>query len=576
MLLGEDTRLIEKFLDHRGLDAETYARLDSPYQDKLQNLDSMVDALRAIRQSGDKIVVLPDFDMDGIMSGVIGRAGLCDLGFNAELFIPDPNKGYGFNAAEMARLIQEHPDVRCVITCDTGISCAEGVKYARDAGLIVLVTDHHAEDPTTTCRPYANIVVDPCAIGETYRLSGICGAYVLWQVLFEYACKYENRTAQDRIARLRVFAGIGTVSDVMPLQHQNRQLVRDAVSISQMVWSNGSAWFIDALDGCTEYKQAFFGLHQVFYTFSKTRQLSGTLAIDESFFAFYLAPTFNSCKRMSADMHYAFDIFCGINVDDNAQRLVQLNTTRKSLVTTSLRILENGDNRYAPYVYYMSGVLPGIVGLLAQEMLKRTGRPCVVVLQQPDGTWSGSGRSPEWYPCRTNACNAGFHLAGHETAFGVKLADTQELRELARFLEQDSERVRDELIAKGIFDLEPSYDFTVSVEGDGDIDLDLDAFENFIEDIDQFHPFGAGFPEPSIKLTFDGASATHKTMSSGAHLKFLLPMGFDVLCFRQGDKLKGANLNCKQTVIGTIEMNHFMGANVPQFRGDWNPIYDKS
>ena len=107
------------------------------------------------------------------------------------------------------------------------------------------------------------MVVDPNRPDDPYELKGICGAYVMQQCLSYYADRYEDFFAKEQINRLCVFAGIGTVSDSMPLYQQNRILVRDALSICRYIYSNGDSDLVDNLPGCLTYKKAFYGLYLI-------------------------------------------------------------------------------------------------------------------------------------------------------------------------------------------------------------------------------------------------------------------------------------------------------------------------
>lgn len=570
--MRDDVSLIERFLDSRGLTKETYDEIDRPYDDKLMRIDDLVERLHGVHEAHDKIVILPDFDMDGIMSGVIGRAGLAELGFDVELFIPSTG-GYGFDRDEVARLVQEHPGTKVVMTCDVGIAEVEGCRAIHDAGLRLFVTDHHQEVASDSVRDFAEVVVDPCALDETYRLREICGAHVMWQVVMEYARTYCTADVCERIWRLRAFAGIGTVSDIMLLEHQNRQLVRDAVSMCRVAYSGGDNWFIKILDGCETYRRAMNGLFEICDCFARHKVLTSVERIDESFFGFYVAPTFNSCKRLDAPMSLAFDVFFGDKPDDAMEQLFFLNEKRKQLIEQTLAVVRDSHCPYEPFAYVLQNAHGGVLGPVAQKQSEVSGLPCVVLNYNPDkGTFGGSGRSPDWYPFQSRVTAAGFWVRGHEGAFGIRFSSKDELDAFYKFIVEDVREVLAEIAeAGGEEQHEEKFDFTIDTRGNGDIALDLDEFMLFCDELQAYRPFGRGFEEPKIALRFDAGEAQVKRIgrSNPVHFKFVLPYGFSVMCFHQAQLLDDHDVIGPQLVVGTLDINEWMGKRSPQFRGKW-------
>ena len=374
--------IIATWLARRGYSEAGYSELDRPLGGKLRNIDNMCRALHALKLSKSRLVILPDFDMDGIMSGVVGYAGLSQLGFDVELFTPDPTKGYGFNAEEADRLVREHRGVGAVITCDTGIGCVSGVRRFKELGIPVLVTDHHTENPNSSVRDMATVVVDPCAADETYPLREICGAFVFWMVLSRYAEMYLPSEC-EHIDVLRVFAGIGTVSDMMPLCHENRQVVRDAVSVCRLLLDLGDS-YVDYVGGVKAYKSALSGLGACLRILDERHKFTKRTELTEETFGFYLSPIFNSVKRLGGDMALPFSVFSSLDLDTAGREqvfssIVALNERRKSAVEDAMAQVEesvrSGRQPLAPYVYVCSSSTPaGVLGLVADTLAQRMAR----------------------------------------------------------------------------------------------------------------------------------------------------------------------------------------------------------
>lgn len=557
--------LIRRMFETRGYTSDYLSDINVSDHDTLLSIDTMCQTLHDIHDCQSVITVLPDFDMDGIMSGVTGFAGLAELGFNVRLYIPDPKAGYGFDESVIDDLLKQHPDTQTIITCDTGISCYEGITSACSRGLQVLITDHHIQTKVATD---ASVIVDPMRMDETYSHPGICGAYVFYQVLQHYADTYTSVLMQEQIRRLRVFAGIGTISDSMPLLYENRQLVLDSVSISRLIFSCGSRSIVDSIMGCDIYRRAFAGLYSVYDMLAQVGTISSDRDITEELYGFYIAPMFNSVKRMNGELSRAFGVFFGPTPDDDVQYLFTLNNHRKLSVQEYLREIAEQSQPYAPYVY-LSSAPKGILGLLANSLMEQTGEPVLVINELEH--FSGSGRSPAWYPFMSRAVNAGFYCAGHDVAFGVGFTDKREIQSFIAFIKKDVEDVRQTV---DIQEIVP--DFTISIsDTTGDIGIDILMFAEYLSELERYRPFGNRFEAPYVKLTFRKQDAVAQLLGSDKrHLKFLLSYGFCAICWNAG-QLKSEvfdKLNDTDEIVlyGHLAKNVFNGNVTIQFIGSWD------
>lgn len=529
-------RLIEKTFENRQYTPEYLQEINTVHPGTLKDLDKLVERLKTYHDRQDLIVVLSDFDVDGITGGTVFFAGLAELGFNVALFIPNPADGYRFTAATIDRLAGQYPDVQCILTCDVGISCYEGIQRAKDLGIDVLVTDHHMPPSEFAAQMQADVVVDPCQPEDTYPLKAICGAHVAYQCVQRYADQYTEPFVREQIRRLRVFAGIGTVADSMPMIHENRQLVRDSVSICRLIYGNGSNWFVNAMLGCEVYRRAFYGLYIALKGFADAGKIQRPEDIDEDFFGFYFAPAFNSIKRMGGDMITAFGVFFGADPSNSMDILLSTNEERKAAVQGFMdQILQQqmeGIQVYAPYIYFTDAPT-GILGLIATKLMQSTNLPTLVI--RKDHGWHGSGRSPAWYPfltrTRADVTLAGSHGAGHESAFGVTF-DDDDIQSFFHAFAQDVQTVMASLSDEDFVPAVP--DFVISTEGDGDTGIDIMLFTEYLSELDSLRPFGAGFDRPNVRLKFITDDADFSLIGKEKqHVKFTLPYGFDVFCWNQ-------------------------------------------
>lgn len=549
------TSYFDLFLKRRSLTPELIDEYNNPSCDLLRDIDTMAHQLHVLYQQQSKIVVLPDFDTDGIMSAVVGVAGLAELGFNVGLHLPIPSNGYGFGEEDVDCILQMHPDVHTIITCDVGITALSAIDYAQSKGLQVLVTDHHKQLDSDNM--HAEIIVDPMRLDEQYRHPEICGAFVFWQVLYYYASVYQSDKC-TALYQLRLFAGIGTISDMMPLRYENRQLVKDSLAISQQLFvhqiSTGQSTF---------YTNAFRGFYELIQFLKDQKKIQEIDDITSEFYGFTIAPLFNSLKRMNGDMMNAFGLFFDPQSSTlYAENLILLNEKRKELVKKYSKELRDSEQPFSPFLY-LSDAPGGILGLLAQGVMMESHLPVVVLNSE---TLHGSGRSPAWYLFNTRANENGFYVAGHEGAFGSAVHSLDEAKAFYTFLSYDVPQVyrKAEEIALSFGQqslMEDPFDLYISTyDATADDTLSPQKLKEFIEQIEILSPFGKGWEKPMVRLTFTFDDVTIQLLGKKKnHLKFSFPNGLDILMWNSAEQF-GAFQNAKTfSVVGSLSINEFRG-----------------
>lgn len=513
--------------ERRGWSEEYLATIDNPAHDTLKDMEKMLEALKRIHDSQELLVVVPDFDMDGITSGTLGYAGFAELGFNVTLHIPDYNRGHDVSAADIAEVYQLYPAVKAIITCDGGINSHEGIDLARNLGLTTLVTDHHVElEPGCN----ADVTIDPARIDETYSNPGICGAHVLYQVLNAYTLKYMPRKLHS-INMLKLFAGIGTVSDVMPLLFENRQLVRDSVSLARLLYvapprdlSEGvdhtatpMMTLLQAGDHHPVFFSAFEGFAVALAEFVKAGKLRSITDVNEGFYGFYLAPAFNAARRVGTSMYDCFGVFIAPTPEEKAacmRRVIASNELRKKLTVQYLEELATSKQPLAPYVYF-SPAPAGMLGLIANQLMQVSNVPTVVIQRDsPEAPIvGGSARSPFWFKVIATMTEAGFTAIGHENACGVKVSSYEELVRFHAYMRDSSQSILAELQASGELADATAPDMRLGSSDDCDANLsDIDGLTTMTERIETLVPFGHGFPRPQFELVLNLAQCHIKLL----------------------------------------------------------------
>ena len=531
-------KLIQIMMKNRGYNDEFFQDINSCNHLLPRNIDVMCERLKHYHDTGERIVLLTDFDMDGITAGVVGFAGLAELGFNVALYLPDTGS-YGFDETDIDAILVEYPDVKAIVTADVGITAFMGVKYAKDKGIEMLVTDHHT--PPGNAQVEASVCVDPmCDVSlntetETPYFGQICGAHVLYLVLRYYAQHYhaDAKFMVPQIDRLRVFAGFGTVSDSMPVYYENRPLIRDAISICRLIFADGNQDVVNMIPGCDIYRRAFLGLFIMLRCFQDHKKLSDANSIDETFFGFYIAPAFNSIKRMHGNIELAYTVFFGgaEAAAESMEQIFALTEERKAIIEEALgqMLSESSYQPYAPYVY-LTDAIAGVRGLLAQRIMAMTGEPVLVVGYNGSGSLVGSGRCPMWFPFLDITADLDYvHAAGHNPAFGVSIDSEQDAATFVAFVKYEiSQRKPPE------YELEYKPDFTIStIREDADTDIDVELFDEYLNELQLYHPFGQGFPEPEAQLEVRASEVSSWSLMGGDknHLKLGLPRGLVLVMF---------------------------------------------
>lgn len=564
-------RLTNLFLERRGYTGKYLEDANNGAHQKLKNIDKLCEILNEVHKNHDRIVIMPDFDTDGISAGTM-FAGFCELGFNAGLYPPNSARGYGIHVQDIKDLIKMDPQVKYIITCDVGITCYDAFEYAYQQGLKVLVTDHHEEQENKPKPLRCEVAVDPCLLDETYKQRDICGAFVLWQVLDEYARTYMDSFAQEQIQRLRVFAGIGTVGDMMSIVHENRVLLKDTVTLLRLIYNNGDDSVVKMIPGCFVYKRAFYGLFILLKSFAKNGQLRSSNDLDEKFIGWTIAPTYNSAKRLEMRMNHVFGIFFGQTPEvqqECAELLIQKNDERKVLVADDKLKLdqEYGENLqpYAPFIY-LTDAPGGVLGLLANQYEQENQLPTFVINKK---TLNGSGRSFSYFPVISALSGTEFSVAGHQEAFGIGFKN---MAQVARFYDYLVANVLP-LAQHAIRNVKDDCDLTLALNSDVnhkyDYLLNIDEASDFHRDTTNLKPFGAGFPEPKIRISFKSSDARFLTMGSKQnHLKIILPNSLQLIAWKKAsmkDKLENEDT---VSFNGDFSFNHFRGQTTLQMIGD--------
>lgn len=403
--------------------------------------------------------IASDFDCDGIFSAFILNKGFETCGIKSRIFTPDRiEEGYGLNRRIVDEAVAEKASF--LITCDNGIAALDEVRYARERGLPVIVTDHHEIQKEL---PEADAVVDPKREDCSYPFKGLCGAGVAFQLI---SALYEKMgISAEKREELLEYAAIATVADVMELQGENRVLVKAG------------------LRRLRETKNV--GLRALL----QVQGLSGR-DIKAYHIGFVLGPCFNAAGRINT-VEKAFALLKETDSRkalELAEELKEINETRKQMTEeaaeAAFELLEQGGKTDQPvYILHLPECHESLVGIVAGRIKEAYHHPVIVFTSVGEGLVKGSGRSIESYHMFEGlmACSdLMVRFGGHRMAAGMTMCQ-ENLPELERRLNEKA-------------GLQPE-DFIPVLN----IDVPLPVghvSEKLITDLEALEPFGCGNPKP--------------------------------------------------------------------------------
>lgn len=465
---------IEKYLN--GTVADLYA------PSLLKGMEEAARILREKIRAGCRIRVIGDYDVDGICASYILKKGLCCCGAKADVRIPHRMKdGYGLNDSLVEEAKTDGIDT--IVTCDNGIAAADQVRLAHTLGMTVIVTDHHevpyeeTESGRRCLLPLADAVIDPKQPGCSYPFREICGATValkLVQELFSLfglpgICPSSDPAVPhgvlDELLELAAFA---TVCDVMPLQDENRILVRHGLALMQQTQNPGLRALMEVNGILPDQRQKAIGAYHIGFVLGPCLNASGRL--DTALRALALL---ESKSRQEAIPAAAF--------------LKQLNDSRKEMtenfVESAAQLIEESTLRQdRVLVVFLPDCHESIAGIIAGRLRERYFRPVFVLTRGEEGI-KGSARSIEGYHIyeEMTKCRQYFtRYGGHRMAAGLSMA------------EADIDAFRKEINQNCTLTPE---DMQERVHIDVPMPVSYVTF-SLVEELGRLEPFGTGNPRP--------------------------------------------------------------------------------
>ncbi|MCX8872316.1 single-stranded-DNA-specific exonuclease RecJ [Vibrio parahaemolyticus] len=481
---------------------ETSARGLHSYQ-KLGGIEQAVELLFQAIQEQKRIIVVGDFDADGATSSALSVLALRMLGSNnVDYLVPNRfEDGYGLSPEVVDQALELGAEM--IMTVDNGVSSIEGVRYAKENGITVLVTDHHLPGQVL---PEVDAMVNPnldsCAF-PSKALAGVGVAFYLMMALCVHMRKHnwfaQQGMQEPKLMELIDLVALGTVADVVPLDENNRILVHQGL---QRIRAGKARPGIQALIEVAK------------------RDARRLVASD---FGFALGPRINAAGRLD-DMSFGVELLMCNNIHAArrmASELDGLNQTRKEIeegmkqeAMAFCERLQFGENSELPYglSLFQRDWHQGVIGILASRIKEKFHRPVIAFADGGEGTIKGSCRSIPGLHMRDaldfiDTQNPGLIIkfGGHAMAAGLTIKE-QDFERFSRLFDEVVKKELDEAALKGV------------ILTDGE--LKPEEFSMYIaEQLRAGGPFGQAFPEP----IFDGEfKVLHQKLVGEKHLKLML------------------------------------------------------
>lgn len=522
---GTRGSMLQDLLRARGVSPEDLVREESPTirafmpdPALFRDMERAADRLAAAVMAREVVTIFGDYDVDGATSAALLILLLRDLGLEAGAYIPDRlMEGYGPSGDALVALARQGSSL--VVTVDCGAQAFAALEAARDAGLDVIVVDHHQ---CATALPPAFALVNPnrldeCAEGTAHgHLAAVGVAFLLGVALVRTLRArgwFASRPEPDLMALLDIVA-LGTVADVAPIRGLNRAFVAQGLKAMARQRNIG----LVALLGASRIERAPL-CHDLGFALGPRINAGGRVGKSDLGVRLLTTRDPAEAQSIARELDRLNEERRAIEAAVQEQALAQLSTV--------------GDRSVA--VLSGEGWHPGVIGIVAGRIKEKTGVPSIVIALDENGVGKGSGRSiggVDLGAAVLAAKESGLLVAGggHAMAAGLTI-DRANVSAFTDFLEErlarDVERARAERALH--------VDILAAPGG---------LTPALIAELETAGPYGNGWPAPRVVL---GPARIVKCDIVGTDHVRMIVSGDDgrslkVMGFRQGETPLGQAL----------------------------------
>ena len=456
-VIGE--KAIEKYL--HGSRKDFY----SPWL--LKDMEKAVAILQEKIENRNRIRIIGDYDIDGVMSTYILLESLRGLGCDVDMMIPNRiTDGYGINEHLIEQAWQEGRDT--IITCDNVIAAVTQIRKAKDLGMTVIVTDHHEvpfedlEGGRKEILPPADAIVNPKQKACSYPFAGLCGAVVAMKVM---EALYEKMAPEvDLVDKMLPFAGIATIGDVMDLQDENRILVKEGLQRLHHTTNLG----LQELIRVNNLEPENISPYHIGFILGPCLNASGRLDTAKRALQLLLADSREEAAVLAGDLK---------NLNESRKEMTAQGLEKAIEQVESTSMMED-----TVLVVFLPECHESLAGIIAGRLRERYHKPSFVLTRGEEGV-KGSGRSIESYSMYEKLCECKEYLTkfgGHPMAAGLSLEE-ENVERFRRKLNEQSGLTEEDLVEKVTIDVPMPIHY---------IRKDL------VQELSLLEPFGKGNEKP--------------------------------------------------------------------------------
>lgn len=456
-VIGE--KAIEKYL--HGSRKDFY----SPWL--LKDMEKAVAILQEKIENRNRIRIIGDYDIDGVMSTYILLESLRGLGCDVDMMIPNRiTDGYGINEHLIEQAWQEGRDT--IITCDNGIAAVTQIRKAKDLGMTVIVTDHHEvpfedlEGERKEILPPADAIVNPKQKACSYPFAGLCGAVVAMKVM---EALYEKMAPEvDLVDKMLPVAGIATIGDVMDLQDENRILVKEGLQRLHHTTNLG----LQELIRVNNLEPENISPYHIGFILGPCLNASGRLDTAKRALQLLLADSREEAAVLAGDLK---------NLNESRKEMTAQGLEKAIEQVESTSMMED-----TVLVVFLPECHESLAGIIAGRLRERYHKPSFVLTRGEEGV-KGSGRSIESYSMYEKLCECKEYLTkfgGHPMAAGLSLEE-ENVERFRRKLNEQSGLTEEDLVEKVTIDVPMPIHY---------IRKDL------VQELSLLEPFGKGNEKP--------------------------------------------------------------------------------
>lgn len=590
------------FKDMYDLPANEWEKLKDPSLREIPSATLFLqgaDWLNHLYQHRDsEITIYPDYDTDGITSGVYLYACLKLFGVGSVVNIqaPDSRDGFGLSLTSVDKTLQAFPNTELIITTDNGTGAIEGIAYAKEKGIPTLVSDHHTGERDGSL-PDALAIANPNVQGDTYPFKHLSGGGVVYILMNTYAERLFGNKFDDVMELLLPLIGLSTVADVMDIVEVNHSLVKR--SLQAMNSKRYLHDLVQAQKDFPEIQPVLSGWMAMLLEME--RKNIAKQPYDERTFGWALGPIFNSPRRVVKDSSIGFSLFLQdtpAKSREIANQLIEMNDHRKQVVRDAKQTVSDFDP-YEDHVLFTQADA-GVVGLIAGQYEQDYDRPFIAFSQPSTKGLQGSGRAPDGFELLAEQGSGRLGVlekvheqhpelfvsfGGHPQACGVTiLSDEQSVNTFKQAFNQACLEAAEDRPYQKLSGVPASLKRPIIHPNKQQPEillgksLDVERLHRVLNELKDAEPFGKGFPPPSISLTIDLESdyVSWDTIGSeGQHVKIeLLDVDFALLEWNVSDAYL-LNNHRYVTIVCELSENSFMGVRSLQGLIDYHTFHDE-